>query len=354
MLLSKFYAPPFFLIALYVITLNTTDGTTHTRAWHWKHVAAVAVLAWSVVWTGYFFHVSTARVVDHKFDIHMPHRETDFTVPVNFSAPGRWPIPAAEYIDGLYQVAYHDLSGHPSMLLGQISSTGGWKSYYFYVIALKWPICVLLLATVGLFVIIRRRVRLPDGWPALIAIPAVLFLMAVFSRIQIGDRHILPVYPFALLLAAASWQGLHHHGTARVLLLALVVVNAADCIRFAPDYMSYFTPLVDQSKSYNLLTDSNTDWGQGLVALKKYQDAHPNEQVHLAYFGTVDPAAYGIRCQPLQPTERPGGIVVVSATDLSGQLLLDPNSYKWLLQFKPKAILNHTLYVFDVPGQPHP
>jgi hypothetical protein len=125
-------------------------------------------------------------------------------------------------------------------------------------------------------------------------------------------------------------------------------------LRFAPDYLSYFTPLVDQSKSYSLLTDSNTDWGQGLIALKKYQDGNAKEDIHLAYFGTVDPAVYGIRYQPLQPAEHSSGTVVVSATDLSGQLLPDPNSYKWLLQFKPKAILNHTLYVFDVPGPPQP
>jgi hypothetical protein len=118
--------------------------------------------------------------------------------------------------------------------------------------------------------------------------------------------------------------------------------------------MSYFTPLVDQSKSYQLLTDSNTDWGQGLIALKKYQDAHPNHEIHLAYFGTVDPAVYGVRYRTLQPGERPAGTVVVSATDLSGQLLADPDSYKWLLQYKAKAILNHTLFVFEVPEQRQP
>ena len=354
MLMAKFYAPPLFLLALYVTTLNTLDGSKHSRAWHWKHTLAVAALAWTVVWSGYFFHVSTARVEDHNLIIHMPHRENDFVLPVNFSFPGRIAVPGAEYIDGLYEVAQHDLSGHESMLLGQISRTGGWKSYYFYVILLKWPAIVLVLALTGLGLIIRKRIRPPQGWPSLIAIPAALFLMAVFSRIQIGDRHILPLYPFALLLAAAAWQGLSGHRIARVILLGLLAMNAADCLRFAPDYMSYFTPFVDQSKSYRLLTDSNTDWGQGLIALKKYQDAHPNEPIHLAYFGTLDPMVYGIRYTPLLPMSHPSGTVVVNVTHLSGQLLTDPDAYKWLLRYKPKAILNHTLYVFDVPEQPHP
>jgi hypothetical protein len=349
MLMAKFYAPPLFLIALYLVTLNTADGQKHSRGWHWKHAFAVAALAWCVVWAGYFFHVSTAWIEDHNLTIHMPRREADFVLPVNFSLPGKILIPGAEYIDGMNKVFRHDLAGHESMLMGELSRTGGWKSYYFYVIALKWPLTVLVLALAGLVAIIRKRVAPPQGWPFLVAIPVAFFLMAIFSRIQIGDRHILPLYPFALLLAAAAWQALSQMHWARVVLLAFLVANAADCLRFASDYMSYFTPLVDQTKSYRLLTDSNTDWGQGLVALKKFQDAHPSETIHLAYFGTIDPAVYGIRYTELRPFDHPSGTVVVSVSHLSGQFLTDVNAYKWLLQYKPKAILDHTLYVFDVP-----
>lgn len=349
MLLSKFYTPPLFLVALYLVTLKTADGEQHSRAWHWKHALAVATLAWCVVWAGYFFHVSTAWIEDHNLTIHMKNREADFVLPVNFSLPGKILLPGGEYIDGMYKVFRHDLAGHEAMLMGEVSRTGGWKSYYFYVIALKWPLTVLALALAGLVAIICKRVPAPQGWPFLIAIPAAFFLIAIFSRIQIGDRHILPLYPFALLLAAAAWQSLANIPWARIVLLAFVVANAADCLRFVPDYMSYFTPLVDQTKSYRLLTDSNTDWGQGLIALKKYEDAHPGETIHLAYFGNVDPAIYGIRYTDLQPFEHSSGTVVVSVSHLSGQFLATPNGYKWLLQYKPKTILDHTLYVFDIP-----
>jgi len=101
MLTSKFYAPPLVLVALYIVTLKTTDGSKHSRKWHWKHAVAVAALAWVVVWAGYFFHVSVARFEDHELVIHMPHRENDFRVPVNFHLPGKVPIPGAEYIDGI-------------------------------------------------------------------------------------------------------------------------------------------------------------------------------------------------------------------------------------------------------------
>ena len=41
------------------------------------------------------------------------------------------------------------------------------------------------------------------------------------------------------------------------------------------------------------------------------------------------------------------GTVVVSATNLSGQFLTDPEQYHWLLQQKPVEILDHSLYVFQ-------
>src|SRR5262249_48531645 len=106
------------------------------------------------------------------------------------------------------------------------------------------------------------------------------------------------------------------------------------------------------SESWTLLSDSNTDWGQGMFALREYQRQHPAEPIYLAYVGEVDPAFYGIRYTRLGESDRPAGTVIVSATHLSGQLLKDHHAYRWLLPYPRKAILNHTLYVFDTAGSP--
>ena len=126
------------------------------------------------------------------------------------------------------------------------------------------------------------------------------------------------------------------------------MAQAADIARYAPDYLSYFTVLVKPANTWQLLSDSNTDWGQGLFALRQFQAEHPGEPIHLAYVGEVDPAWYGIRYTRLQEEDHPSGIVVVSATHLSGQLLKNHYAYRWLLQYPLKTILNHTLYVFEV------
>jgi len=153
------------------------------------------------------------------------------------------------------------------------------------------------------------------------------------------------------LLCGSLWQFVRGRRAALVLLLVALAVHVGDVLRYAPDYLSYFTPFVRPTSSYKLLSDSNVDWGEGLVALRQYQQAHPTEPIHLAYFGNVDPAVYGIRAIPLMPGERASGTVVISATYLSGQTLPDPNAYHWVLQYPTKLILNHSLHVFDVPNQ---
>lgn len=180
--------------------------------------------------------------------------------------------------------------------------------------------------------------------------PALLFGMAIFSSIQIGDRHILPIYPFLLLIAAGVWQWARDNRRWRIVLVALAVLNAADVLRYAPDYLSYFNIFVKPDKSWTLLSDSNVDWGSGLIALREYQQQHPQEDIHLAYFGSVDAKIYGIRYTQLAETDRATGTVIVSAMDLTGHSLRDPKCFRWVLQYPCKAILNHTLYVFEVPA----
>jgi hypothetical protein len=71
-------------------------------------------------------------------------------------------------------------------------------------------------------------------------------------------------------------------------LALLVVVNAADALRYAPGYISYFNVFVPPGKNYQLLSDSNLDWGQGLLALREYQLHHPDEQISLSILWDAD------------------------------------------------------------------
>jgi len=105
---------------------------------------------------------------------------------------------------------------------------------------------------------------------------------------------------------------------------------------------------VRPANSWRYLTDSNLDWGQGLIALREYEFQHPSEQLHLAYFGSVNPALYGVRATPLAPNQPVTGKVVIGASALTGQVLPDPNGYRWLLAYPPKAMLDRSMLVYDI------
>jgi hypothetical protein len=109
-----------------------------------------------------------------------------------------------------------------------------------------------------------------------------------------------------------------------------------------------------------VLLDSNLDWGQDLKPLKHWMDAHHVEQINLGYFGTADPAYYGIHATPLlgspaflksQVTEpHLPGYVAVSVQNLHGvwsrQATL--NFYAPLLEREPTAVIGYSIHVYWV------
>jgi 4-amino-4-deoxy-L-arabinose transferase-like glycosyltransferase len=360
MLLAKFSTAPMLVLALLGVLLlgsekQGPDKIIRTPArWNWGKTAAALLLAFFVVWAGYFFHVSHLSVRDGILTAIFPNWSEPIVKPVHSQKNYSLLVPAGEYVEGFRELVRHNRHGQPAFFLGEVSNQGGWKLYTSVVILLKWPTIVLGLSLAGLGITLRRvkrKERIPGDLWILASFPALYLAMAIFARLNLGERHVLPLYPFALLFAAAVWEWAWPRRPGVALLILLGALNAADALRYAPGYLSYFTPFVRSRESYRLLTDSNLDWGQGLLALRKYERSRPGISIALSYFGSVDPRFYGIQARPLRENERVTGAVIVSATNLSGQFLADPQAYRWLLQQKRVKILDHSLYVFEVPGK---
>jgi hypothetical protein len=352
MLLAKFSSAPMFVLALlWMLPLAPDKVIGNPKRWNWSKTAAAMLLAFFVVWAGYFFHVSRLTVRDGTLTATFPN----WTEPIVKSVHGQRNysllIPAGEYVEGFRELVRHNRHGQAAFFLGQVSTQGGWKMYYPMTILLKWPTILLVLSLAGLALALTGKLRMPMDLWIMASFPVAYLGLAVFARFNIGERHLLPLYPFALLIAAVVWEWAGRKRAGLAVLTLLALLNAADALRYAPGYLSYFNVFVRPAESYRLLTDSNLDWGQGLLALRQYQREHPHEQISLSYFGSVDPAIYGIHARSLGEQERVSGTVIVSATNLSGQFLADAQSYRWLLQQEPIAILDHSLYVFQVPGK---
>lgn len=232
----------------------------------------------------------------------------------------------------------------PGFLMGNYSTEGWW--YYFPVaLLIKTPIALIALVLGGLFVYVKRRRQLQLANELFVVVPIVIYLgFAMVSQINVGLRHVLPIYPFLLLIAVAAVKELL---AAKNLAgrLALGVVTVYWVARFGavyPHTIGYFNQLVGgPDEGYRYLVDSNLDWGQHLKSLKQWMDSNGVSHVNLAYFGTADPGYYGIDCTylPGGPTfaqdsiAKPQlpGYVAISETVLSGVYLSPP----WRLFYRP-------------------
>jgi 4-amino-4-deoxy-L-arabinose transferase-like glycosyltransferase len=350
LLLAKFSTLPMFALAVFWMLVRGPGGISfRPEKWNWSKTAAAVGIAFCILWAGYFFHVSHLTIHDGTLTATFPNWTRPLVKTTHSRLNFSLPVPAGEFIAGFRDVAFHNAHGQPAFFLGKTSPTGGWKSYYPVTILLKWPIVLLVLSIAGLLLTLLKRVKVSSDLWILSSFPAVYFALAIFAHFNLGERHILPLYPFALLCAAAVWQRVSPRRGGVVVLGLLLICNAWDGLRSAPGYLAYFDPLIPNDNRYRLLADSNLDWGQGLLALRKYEQQHPGEQIWLAYFGSVDPAVYGIQAQSLAENQRVTGTVIVGATNLSGEYLSDPAAYRWLLAYGPPEVLDGCLYVFHVP-----
>jgi hypothetical protein len=245
-------------------------------------------------------------------------------------------------------------------LFGQFSNTGWW--YYFPVAFLiKTPITLIVLFIAGLALCAVNRSKLWED-DIYVLLPLAMYLgISMTMHINIGLRHILPIYPFVLLIggkAVAAVLASRRKLLAMTLAaLCLLQVGAVSAIH--PYYLAFFNQFVGGPKNgYKYLADSNLDWGQDLKRLKKWMDANGVDKINLAYFGSADPAYYGIHCTHLRGSlvfttnkiEEPflPGLVAVSVNNLTGANLDGDQFYKPLLDAKPVAVIGYSIRVYRV------
>ena len=265
------------------------------------------------------------------------------------------------YLEGL--AFFYATDTRPTYLLGKLYAHGVWF-YFPTALAIKSTLGFLLLLALVPF---ARLLRAREGRREVLwmLIPAAVFLAAsMTSNLNIGLRHILPIYPFLSVLAAAgAWRLAKKHRAWAIVVGGLVLIHAASSLRAFPNYLSYSNELWGgPSKTYRVLTDSNVDWGQGLPAVKRYLETHAATPCWLAYFGTVDPAYYEIPCTLLTVSsaviwERPldeippviQGTVLVSATEMSGPSLGagELNPYEQFRTARPVDCLAGSILVYQ-------
>jgi hypothetical protein len=253
-------------------------------------------------------------------------------------------LPAHRFFLGLNSLASHNAGGHASYLLGLRSETGWW--YYFPVVfAVKSTLAGLAAAAIA----VAAGWKL--GWRmfALLFPPLLYFVISMTSGINIGARHILPVYPFLYVAAAAVLA----HLRLPYIMLALGLVQIGECALIAPDYLAYFNALAGgPGNGPHYLVDSNIDWGQDVKKLAKWLDAHGTRKAYVSYFGNAPLQYYGVDEIGLPPArDQQGwdaidGYAVASVTPLEG-VYVPLEDLAPLRMRRPIAKVGWSMYVYD-------
>ena len=211
----------------------------------------------------------------------------------------------------LYGAAYvaETTQSRGAFLNGQVSSRG-WPTFFLWAFSLKTTLPFMGAAAAGTWVAIRgaaagagRGLRALAPLTPLLALLAVYWASSLAMHLNIGQRHLLPIYPPLFILAGSLGRWLEKPGSAGfVAVAALLAWHATESGSVAPNYLAYFNELAGgPSEGYRHLVDSSLDWGQDLPNLKDWLADHraPGEDAYLAYFGSDEPARYRLGTKQL-------------------------------------------------------
>jgi hypothetical protein len=248
------------------------------------------------------------------------------------------------YLEGLsYTLQSSELRS--AFLCGR-NSMEGWWWFFPFAFLIKTPVASLFLFFSS-FVALALRRRSLCGWTAskseapqcpnlydlspLLILGGVYGLVCLTSHLNIGLRHMMPIYPVLFVLAGANVFWLFGKKPVfRITLVVLLLGTITESLSVWPNYLAFFNRFVGGPRhGYQYLVDSSLDWGQDLPGLRQWLEknapAADGTPVYLSYFGTGDPKFYGINARLLpgffdmdtpQTFPLQGGIYCLSATML--------------------------------------
>ena len=269
------------------------------------------------------------------------------------SGPGAW-------LEGVRMLARHDEVGHPAYAFGRWGERGWW--WYFPAAWLvKTPLMALAAQALGIVWAVRRRERLTAAWPLLL-VAGLFAASASAASLNLGIRHLLPLVPCLAVLAGGALADLWRRGgPARACVLAAGLLLAGGTLRIHPDEIADANLLAGgPDRLWRVLSDSNVDWGQALPSLAEELARRPTRRLYLAYFGTADPHASGLRYSWLpafnmiprrvEDGPDPAGRewLAVSATTLMDVYTTRHEAYAWLRERPMTAFPGHAIALYDI------
>lgn len=326
-------------------------------------LAAIVVIGVAVLWSFYGFRYAArpAGLPSPTVAEYVKPLSPLSTAPVMFFA--HLHLLPESYLIGLVDVK-RMAEFYSTFIFDKVHAHAVWW-YFPAVILIKTTLGLLGSIAVSFAAIAMGRLR--KGRELLyVLVPAGFYLLvAVVAGMNIGARHILPVYTFLFVFAgggiAAMAAAKRSWAWAGGALLAAHLVSS---LMVFPNEIAYANEAWGGPKKvHTLLADANVDWAQQLYQVKAWHDQHPGQECWFAYFAhpEIDPGVYGIHCHhlPTVDTSWLGGSdiipahvqgnVIISAGDLSGCEWSGDweNPYRSFKKMRPAAVIDYGVFVYS-------
>lgn len=287
--------------------------------------------------------------------------------------------PLVQYLYGLVMVYQRGVGGNTTYFLGDVSSAG-WKSYFPLLYVLKVPLGFHLL-TIASLLIVAARVEKPF-WVkpvkrslkcmrenfiefSLFVFIFIYWGVTLAGNLNIGVRHLLPIFPFVFVLVARGLNlGLQppYLKAKSGFVIAVLALQAVSVFSRFPHFIPYYNELAGgPTRGHLYAVDSNLDWGQDLKRLADWVEEEGIERIYVDYFGGGDAKYYlGNKVQYWWCTRSPEKIekpayLAVSATKLQqgrGRAVKGfdqpTNCYYWLNQEELVKKAGYSIFVYRV------
>ncbi len=304
--------------------------------------------------------------------------------------------PYSEYIFGALLAKDRVNTGGKNYFLGKVSKEAN-VAYFPTVYFIKEPLALHILTLIALFfffsnyfnknkkIILEKKSfqeQLKENFSQIsIFLFIVLYLLtSMLGNLNIGIRHILPIYPFVFILISlgiSKWLSelpsfefsqspdiikklFSFYGQKIVryfIVFLLFLWYILSSLSSYPNFLTYFNEAVGgPTQGYKYVSDSNLDWGQSLKELAVFAKENNIEKLQLDYFGGGSPEYYlKEKYIPYKSyMGKPQGWFAVSAqlftlatgTPDKNYKREEKDSYFWLKNKKPTAIVGNSILVF--------
>jgi hypothetical protein len=328
----------------------------------WKQFVSILFLAIYVINSGYCYDGSFRLLKNYQF---ISGTLTGFEITKQSSVkPGNrfhhsWigniPIPLpAEFIQGIDTQKLDFERGLPSYLCGEWSDHG-WRRYYCYVLMLKEPLGVWILAIMTVFVTCFYR-NFNTDWRNEITILFVTLSSFIFISSQNGfsihPRYIILVLPFLYIFISKLFQSLIQKRLFVLFIIVCLLWITGSSLWFYPHSMSYFNELAGNPPQWSkYLLGSNIDWGQDLYELKTWYEKHLNAKpLYITIEPSIPPDKLGIERDGEVPEIPQEGWMLMGVNRLNDQT----EKYDWLKKYKPIGMIGDSIWIYQIKGTTNP